>query len=806
MNGRLVARRGRAVLVLTLVIVLGARPIRGQTPASPPQPTLTTTIAADTLRDLPTADNPFSILETTQGEVTSDRFYGGGLNTGRPARIGAFLNSWIQTQFRIDDVNVTRADGSGAPFVFPIVTPWDRVDISSGLMPPDINAPGLAVTLVPRRPAASWQHIVEGSGAGGSMIAGVAPTVPPAIQRVDSWAHGSVLVSGPATDRLGVVLAATYNRASQVSRSAGTVHTGDVGSAFTHLVFTPREGEEVRTLGMVEHTRAPPATATGLQQPLASEGNTATHVQSTWERRLASGSSWRVFGGYSFRNTSPDALTNAVVSIERLTDGPVPNLVDTGAHRDHQWSIGSRGVLAAGPLGGSRQSLTAGIDLGRSISTIAPGFGGTIRELINGTSARLWRYSAIGVDSKRYETTLDSFVAYHVNVAGRVTFDAAARYDGVSGGADGAASTISWHSVLPRASVRWTVARAGEISLFGGAGMSADHLTLDLLAWGDPAAPVATVADTAGTGLPFARVGPGTAGDPSFSAIDPSLARPTTDEVVVGVEAHPVPSMRLRFAGVAKRERNLIGVINSGVPSSSYAVATVVDSIADPAHPQATQLLPVYNRLPASFGRDQYVLTNPSTDAATFGGLVFSADFTSARAMVLFGATASQTDGPASNRGFHADENDIGAPGEAFSNPNAAIFTNGRLFLDRAYTAKLTAIGRFAHDVRLGVIARYQDGQPFSRLVVVPNLNQGAEFIRAYPAGDTRFTYVGTLDVRLQKGFRVAGGELDGFVDAFNVINLGNEVEEQVVTGPGFRTITAVQPPRAIHIGLRVSF
>jgi len=43
-------------------------------------------------------------------------------------------------------------------------------------------------------------------------------------------------------------------------------------------------------------------------------------------------------------------------------------------------------------------------------------------------------------------------------------------------------------------------------------------------------------------------------------------------------------------------------------------------------------------------------------------------------------------------------------------------------------------------------------------------------------------------------------------IDGYNVINMDKEVEEWVVTGPDYRTPTAAQPPRAIHIGLRVSF
>ncbi len=45
------------------------------------------------------------------------------------------------------------------------------------------------------------------------------------------------------------------------------------------------------------------------------------------------------------------------------------------------------------------------------------------------------------------------------------------------------------------------------------------------------------------------------------------------------------------------------------------------------------------------------------------------------------------------------------------------------------------------------------------------------------------------------------------FVDAYNLVNMGNEVEERVVTGsPAFRDITAIQPPLAVHIGLRLGF
>jgi hypothetical protein len=90
--------------------------------------------------------------------------------------------------------------------------------------------------------------------------------------------------------------------------------------------------------------------------------------------------------------------------------------------------------------------------------------------------------------------------------------------------------------------------------------------------------------------------------------------------------------------------------------------------------------------------------------------------------------------------------------------------------------------------------------------VIVQEAAQGTEAIRAYSNGRTRFTYTMTVDTRLQIGLGVARPHLALVWDVFNLFNQSSEVEESVVTAPTFRTPTALQPPRAMHLGLRVSF
>ena len=60
----------------------------------------------------------------------------------------------------------------------------------------------------------------------------------------------------------------------------------------------------------------------------------------------------------------------------------------------------------------------------------------------------------------------------------------------------------------------------------------------------------------------------------------------------------------------------------------------------------------------------------------------------------LIGATAHKSEGFGGNRGFRADENDHGVLGEVFSQPNAATFARGRLFSERGYVIKWSAVYR----------------------------------------------------------------------------------------------------------------
>ncbi len=278
------------------------------------------------------------------------------------------------------------------------------------------------------------------------------------------------------------------------------------------------------------------------------------------------------------------------------------------------------------------------------------------------------------------------------------------------------------------------------------------------------------------------------------------------DEIVLGFESRPRPSTVLRLVALARRESDLVAVMNVGVPLSSYSVIRIPDPGVDLVGSQDDQLLPAYNRSKASFGADRYLLMNPANDQATFVGVDATGETTTGNWFLLAGATAGRSEGWSGNRGFQAIENDQGILGELFTDPNATTYAKGRVFTERGYTIKLASVYRFPQDLRFGLLARYQDGQHFARLVIVPDLNQGPEAIRAFANGRTRFTFSCTVDARLQKGFRIGSSRLDVMLDAYNLLNTEIEVEEFPVTGPTSRLTAAVQPPRAIHVGFRLAF
>jgi hypothetical protein len=275
---------GVSVAVLTIA---PAVPAAAQTaPAvTRERPALGSTITVDVLGELPTGANLVSLLDAAQSEVISDRLDTGGLSTGEAARIGAHGSSWTQTRYRIGASTITDPDGTGSPLLIPGAHMWERVDVTTGLIPIDGGAPGLSITLEPRHAGTAWTRSIEALLARPWLLSRVETTTPPAIARLQAATTGNLFLAGPIDPgRLGVVISADWARSARFERDSPTRLDATDASLFTHLEFTPDADNAVRTVAWVQRTRYPFANRTAIGEPSAAGRATAVHVQSAWNR------------------------------------------------------------------------------------------------------------------------------------------------------------------------------------------------------------------------------------------------------------------------------------------------------------------------------------------------------------------------------------------------------------------------------------------------------------------------------------------------------------------------------------------
>jgi hypothetical protein len=788
-------------------------------------------------RDLPSSRSAWSLLETVDPSAIVDRISGAGLYPGEPARFGMRGTSWTQNAVLLDGVDATDPLGGGTPLLLPDVDGLQTIEATSALAPADYSAPGVTLSLTPRESPSAWGGTAQAYGLGsGLQSSDVAGGGVPAVARFGSLLDAGLVVGGPVGDRLRLLAAGRLAQAQRLERSDPHQLESRLLSGSLRLAWRAGDRDSLDLISSLQSNVAPLDARARFPGDPPSESVHAVGFVGSWSHAGDRATS-STFAGFTGGTFTPQVAGRAADgTIERLQDGPVPDLVVAARSRRSSFSVGGRVALRAAILGGLWHAPRFGLSFERAALVESAGTDGPIPETVGGLAARVWDYARAGPDSRRDTDGLAAWASESLTWRDRLFVDAGLRFQRTTGSAQGASQGVSWTSLLPRVSGRLRLLGASRLTLVGGWGEYQHRLLLDELAFGDPNAPWASVyrwTDANGDGVYqpsergvlVARAGPG-AGDGSLAAIDPGLRPPRTREAVLGLEASPAEGWLLSVTGFDRHERDLVQAVDVGVPLSGYTVRYIADPGGDILGTQDDQLLPVFEREAGSFGLDRYLFTNPPGLTGLHQGVELRVEKRlGERLMLCVGATASRTEIRGGNRNFRVTENDQGMLGELLSDPNAYTYSLGRGFFDRAYTIKLAAAWRGPGDLRLGVVARYQDGQPFGRLVVVPDLAQGPEAIPATPRGQVfgrasttdpegrpltadgnRFTYTLTVDARVEKGISLGAARLALVAEVFNLLNQRNEVEEDPVWGPSFRASTALQPPRALRLGARLDF
>jgi len=774
------------------------------------------TFASDRLDILPSARTVWSLLDTAHPFLITDRIDNGGLGGGVPARVGGYLSPWTQTSFRLGTIDVTGPTSGGIPLFYPGLDGLAEVVVSSAGVGVESAGPGPTVTMVPRRAADAWSGSVRGSLTPNGLQGGRSGPPSP-IARFENWVDTNAAVGGPLGDSRGsnLFVSATGTRARWTERDAPSVLASNVRSFMAHAVKTPdSSGELSATVAVTDDTRPYRARAR-FSAPNLQEGNTSVGAGVGWKRARAAGV-WSFGGSYQGWSAEPDdrLATAPGGAIERLQDGPPNGLFEAGREAGRKVEAGVS--FAARPRGtwGQSHELVAGVTVAHAradwVGSVQPAFA----EFVDGAPARVWDVHGTDTPSRRSALSAGVFVSDRIALTPDLTLRAGARVEFDRGAARDSDEKVRWTTPLPRVSASWRPRLGGQLVLTTGYGWYGHRLRLDTLAVGDPAGASGVMYrwdDRNGDRLPasseltaVAAVGSCCAGA-NPSRVDPGLQRPTTREFVIGFE-HAVGVWRWGINGVDRRESNGLVVANVGVTAADYTTRLIGDPGIDLNAPITAPTLAIRSRNPSSFLRDSYLLANADGPAGRYQGAEIFVRRQAGAWRVDFGGTTYRAEAAGANRGYRSDENDQGSLGELQLDPNATLNARGRLFFDRAYVIKLSGDYRAPGDVNVGVASRYQDGQPFARVVVADGLGQGVDIVPAYPRGGQRFTYTLTLDARVRKGFAIGARRLDVIVEVFNVLDLAHEVEEYIVTGVRFRTVTAVQPPREARVGLRFAF
>jgi hypothetical protein len=762
-------------------------------------------LAATLWSALPHGDTAWDLLETVAPFAFTEPMNTGGTLSGVPLLVGSEASSWTQASFRLGIADITDPVSGGKPLLYPDLSLIDHVQLTTAGTDLRLGAPGPLLTLMPKAGGNRWERSVALAFSPSPFQAkGSSATAP--IARLDSLGRLQATVGGPVSPRLHLFAAAAGTGSSHVERHDTYALPGDVLSLAAHPTFDVAPNQRAELTAWVQQTK----TALPGRDLLRDRNATATRgyggIAGSWQtgvQRVV-----EVSAAYAATRMTPGPAADAARgTVDRVLDDPIEALVSvTGGSR-------SRGSVAATIATDAPLHLEGGISLSGASLHATPVGTGLIGETVNGIPARAWDYG-LGGEDHRSETTFATFGSAQGTIIDTLTFDAGLRLEHVSGSAHGAPAGIAWTSFEPRLVLHYA---RGPFSGFLGARRYHPVLSLETLGAGDPAGPYGRSylwTDRNGDGLVqpgevgalVSMVGPGSP-TPGFSTIDPAIKRPHIDELQAAIDFRIKPWVSLRVSGVSHKGGDLFARYDTGVPFDAYTVRYQYDPGLSLLDPQDDQMLPVYSRPPSTFGADRYVLKTIPSVKSTYGGLYVAALFEkSPRWHLLAAATALRSYAPAAFRGHRPSENDELIVGDSYSDPNSNTYSEGRTLFDRGYGLKVAGAYNASHRLTFAAVGRYADGQNFARLVVVPDLPQGADIVRAYANGKSKFTFTATLDLRVQKMVTWGGRDIALGIESYNVTNLRNEVEELVVTGPLWRMPSVTQPPRVIRLTASMTF
>jgi hypothetical protein len=736
--------------------------------------------------------------------------------------------SWTDTRFKVNGMNATDSYQPGLPVVLPDVEALSAVAVH------DV---GVGVFLAEPRAVTSWHGALSSAGTGAMLSSSNLPAPPNRglVQQADRynwftrdrlelggpltrWADFYASASGQWDSQTEPLAAPGSDQRSRLlfANARGRVRAGP-RDQFDALYSGSRidlsgGGIPAGLEALMGNRLAPSFVLPGgfSSQP---EVDHMDFIQAAWTH-LAPAGVVEVRYGYSTAHLDTDVPVTGQSRIE-LLGGAV-----SGAPPLGNFAVRTRqGIEAAWQKVVSRHRIVAGggwqTSLPRNRFTVPSGMNVITAD---GAPAFVVEFNT-PVDSRELVRSLSSYFADHVRLMSSLSFDVGVLADFSRGSLPSPArpDLISWNSVSPRAGFAWQVPHSRGLTVRGTYSRSYVPLAGRYLDFGNPNSLGGSVYqwNALTAAAPFQPAEQGNLllrfGGP-YSSISPTLRRPYADEFDVGAEIRLAPQSVASLHLFRRDEKDRIAAIDTGVPAQAFTPVTILDPGPDGISGTFDdQRLTVYAQNPSTLGQDRYLLTNPAGLRTLHTGLLAEAG-TQWRQWTLHASFVAEKSYGPTNPGDSIYENDPGVIGSLFLDPNATIHTTGRSFVDRAYVGKIQTMYRLKGGIEIASVADYVDGLVFARQLLVTGLPQGpflvATTVRGSPEGGNRAQYVVNWNLRISRQLKLPFGRLTVAADLINVINAGQRVQENDLSGPSFnqRLPVAIQPPRFLRMGLRYEF
>lgn len=783
-----------------------------------------TIIPAIQIDRLPTGNSLNSLIENQDSISTANRIDVGGMWEAIPSLFGSRgAASWTQNTFLYNGLDVTEPFSGGTPLVIPDVFALDWSHLVSAAAPIQASSPGAYLDLSPREGGLNFSGGLRGFYLDKSFRSS---NITPALQaenlnEADAFNRLmdiNLRLSGPLGPSKTWTYFTSWSNFS-VARDLADFEPLDESRLTSGTVHLVRNGERRRLrLFWTGQIVAHPTFGAGRNIPFETTVNrteTRNLLQVLSESRPGGRTATRYGASFALGAWKENLQDTAsgIRSVALFTGRPSGTAAAEAEYGRSRLTAFFDGRTMLPGLGGGGHLLEYGIQAqyaaAKNIETV-PGniqlhyYAGRPLEALIFASPFHYRQEAVRLKAYAQET---------MTFGNGVSLSFGLQAVGSYGRGEG--SRIQRLNLSPRFSFQIPLSRERTSSLRITAARYFSTFPLSWLAWGDSGAPGALAyawTDANGDGLFSAdergallrREGP------RYGAIDEDLRFPSTDELTISWNRDLGHSWLMSLSGFLRDTRGQAETENIGVPASAYTPRTIFD-IGDDQIPNSIDdlVFTVYDQRSETLGLDDFLLTNPGRGRrSTYAGLDFVL-FKRPTEKFLFylaltATQAVQTNGP----GNSALENDDGVIGLLYDNPNAAINAEGRPRFDRAYTARIGMAVDLPFETRAGLVARYYDGQPFARMIIVEGLTQGPVMIQAHPRGVARYEFNMTVDLRLEKYVRLSFGTIRLMADIFNLFNQNLATAESEWTRPEFplRYATDIQSPRTMRLGLSFEF